>query len=87
MSEESPLTFPCRFPIKVMGVNSDAFENEIFMIANRHVPNLGEAAISSTPSRTAKYLSVTVTVMAESREQLDNLYRAFNSHPDVKMVL
>jgi len=87
MSEESALTFPCQFPIKVMGINSDSFENEIFMIANQHAPNLGETAISSTPSRTAKYLSVTVTITAQSREQLDNLYRAFNKHPDVKMVL
>ena len=87
MSEESALTFPCEFPIKVMGVNSDSFENELFMIANRHVPNLGENAVRSTPSRTAKYLSVTITITAQNREQLDTLYRAFNKHPDVKMVL
>ena len=87
MSEEPPLTFPCQFPIKVMGVNSDTFESEIFMIANKHVSDLGEAAIKSTPSRSANYLSVTVTITAQSREQLDNLYRAFNKHPYVKMVL
>ena len=87
MNEESPLTFPCRFPIKVMGVNSDSFENEIFMIANQHVPDLGEGALKSRPSSSAKYLSVTITLTAQSREQLDDLYRAFNNHPDVKMVL
>jgi len=87
MHDESPLTFPCQFPIKVMGLNSDTFENEIFMIANQHVSNLGEHAIKSRPSSSAKYLSVTVTFTATSREQLDNLYRAFNKHPDVKMVL
>lgn len=87
MSEDSPLTFPCEFPIKVMGLNSDSFENEIFMIANQHVPNLGEAAIRSKPSRSAKYLSVTVTFTAQDREQLDNLFRALGKHPDVKMVL
>ena len=85
--DDSPITFPCEFPIKVMGMNSDSFENEIVMIANQHVDNLGEAAIKSRPSSSAKYLSVTVTVTATSREQLDNLYRAFNKHPDVKMVL
>ena len=87
MSEASPLTFPCEFPVKVMGINTDTFENEIFMIANQHVPNLGEAAICSRPSRSAKYLSVTVTFTAKDREQLDNLYRALSKHPDVKMVL
>jgi hypothetical protein len=87
MSEESALTFPCEFPIKVMGINSDSFENEVFMIANQHIPNIGENAIRSTPSRTEKYLSVTVTITAQNREQLDTLYRAFSKHPDVKMVL
>jgi len=84
---QSPLTFPCQFPIKVMGWNTDKFENDIVMIANQHVANLGEAAIKSRPSSSAKYLSVTVTITATSQEQLDNLYRAFNKHPDVKMVL
>jgi len=87
MSEESPLTFPCQFPIKVMGLNTGTFENEVFMIANRLIPNLGETAIKSRPSSSAKYLSVTVTFMAQSREQLDDLYRAFNKLSDVKMVL
>lgn len=84
---QSPLSFPCRFPIKVMGLNSDTFEHEIFMIANRHVERPGESVIKSRPSSSAKYLSVTVTITATSREQLDNLYHAFNKHPDVKMVL
>ena len=87
MSEASALTFPCEFPIKVMGLNTGRFENEIFMIANQLIPDLGETAISSTLSRTEKYLSVTVTVTATSREQLDSLYLAFNKHPDVKMIL
>ena len=87
MSENSPLTFPCEFPIKVMGINTDSFENEIFMIANQHVPHLSEAAIRSKPSSSAKYLSVTVTFTAQDREQLDRLYRALGKHPDVKMML
>jgi len=87
MSKDSPLTFPCEFPIKVMGLNSGSFENDIFMIANQHIPNLAAAAIRSKPSSSAKYLSVTVTFTAHNREQLDNLYRAFNKHADVKMVL
>jgi putative lipoic acid-binding regulatory protein len=39
------------------------------------------------PSTKGNYLSLTVTVRATSREQLDNLYRALSSHPMVKMVL
>jgi len=87
MSEDTLLEFPCQFPIKVMGNNSANFENEIVMIVRRHIPQLGEAAIKSRPSKTGKYLSVTVTFIAESKAQLDDLYREVNAHPEVRMVL
>ncbi len=87
MSEETLLTFPCQFPIKVMGTNSVDFENEIVVITRRHVPDLGEASVKSRPSSTGKYLSVTVTFTATSKAQIDDLYRAINAHPAVKMVL
>jgi putative lipoic acid-binding regulatory protein len=38
-------------------------------------------------SKDGNYLSVTATVHATSREQLDALYRALTSHPLVKVVL
>ena len=87
MRDESPLTFPCRFPIKVMGENVEGFVEEIVVLARKHVPDLGEGAVRTAESRTAKYLSVTITFTAESREQLDNLYREMHAHPNVKMVL
>ncbi len=87
MSEGSALTFPCRFPVKVMGINSARFEADIVMIVRKHVPDLGEGAVRSRPSSNASYLAVTVTFTAQSRQQLDNLYRELTSHPDVKMVL
>lgn len=87
MSEETLLEFPCQFPIKVMGTNSADFENDIVVITRRFVPDLGEAAVKSRASSGGKYLSVTVTFTATSKAQIDNLYRAMNTHPDVKMVL
>jgi len=86
-NETSPLTYPCEFPIKVMGLNSSTFEHEIVVLARQHIPDLGEGAVRSRPSSNSKYLSVTLTFTATSREQLDRLYIAFNAHPDVKMVL
>jgi len=87
MSEDTLLEFPCQFPIKIMGNNTVDFENDIVVITRNHVPDLGEAAVTSRPSRTGKYLSVTVTFTATSKAQIDDLYRAMNAHPDVKMVL
>jgi len=87
MSEDSLLEFPCAFPVKVMGANTAEFEAAIVMISRQHIPDLGEGAISSAESRTGKYVSITITFTATSKPQIDNLYRALNAHPDVKMVL
>ena len=38
-------------------------------------------------SSNGKYLSLTCTINATSREQLDDLYRDLTSHPMVTMVL
>lgn len=87
MSDETNLEFPCRFPVKVMGLNTENFEAEIVMIGREHIPDLGEGAVSSRPSKAGKYLAVTITFIATSKPQIDNLYRALNAHPDVKFVL
>jgi putative lipoic acid-binding regulatory protein len=85
--KESLLTFPCTFPIKVMGANHKDFESNMVVIARKHVPDLGEGAVRSKPSKTGKYLAVTITIQAQSQSQLDDLYREFSAHDDVKMVL
>jgi len=86
-NEELGMTFPCHFPLKVMGMNSDSFEQDMVVIVRKHVSNLGEGAVSSKPSKTGKYLALTISFTAQSKEQLDNLYREINTHPDVKMML
>lgn len=87
MSQETLLEFPCQFPIKVMGDNSEAFEADVAVIARKHIPDLGEGAIRSKTSRTGKYRSVTLTFTATSKAQIDNIYLELNAHPGVRMVL
>ncbi len=70
-----------------MGLQSDTFETSMVMVARKHIPNLGEGSVTTRPSKTGKYLSVTITFQANSQEQLDNLYRELSAHDDVKMVL
>jgi putative lipoic acid-binding regulatory protein len=84
---ESPLTFPTDFPIKVMGKRVDGFAQAIVEVVQRHAPDFDPATLELRTSRKGNYLSVTATVRATSREQLDNLYRALTSHPLVKVVL
>jgi len=84
---ESLLTFPCAFPIKVMGRTQDGFAQAIVALVQEHVPDFDAATVEMRASRAGRYLSVTCTVNATSRVQLDNLYRALTAHPMVTLVL
>ena len=72
--QESPLKFPCEFPIKAMGRATPELEIAVLEIMHRHVPDLGEGAVRTRKSRQGNYLSITVTIQARSREQLDAIY-------------
>ena len=84
---ESLITYPSRFPIKVMGLKVDGLVHAITHIAAQFDPQFDAGTIALRESKGGKYLGVTVTVNATSREQLDELYRTLSTHPMVKVVL
>ena len=86
-SAESLLTFPCAFPIKVMGRTQDGFAQAIVLVVQKHAPDFDAGSVEMRASSAGKYLSLTCTINATSREQLDDLYRDLTSHPMVAMVL
>ncbi len=81
------IEYPCDFPIKIMGQDEQGFTQSILMIVKRHVPNFDEASLETRISKKNKYLSLTCTVRAISRTQLDALYQELCDHPMVVMVL
>lgn len=84
---ESLIEYPSDFPIKIMGAMQDSFAEVIVEVVTRHDPEFHAGRLEMRPSSKGNYLSLTATVRATSREQLDNLYRALSSHPMVKVVL
>jgi putative lipoic acid-binding regulatory protein len=86
-AQESLLVFPCDFPIKVVGRRESGFAQAVMEVVLRHAPDFQPASMEMRASREGKYLSVTCTVRAISREQLDALYRDLCDHPSVVMVL
>ena len=84
---ESLITYPSPFPIKVMGLRVDGFVHAITTVAQHFDPDFDATTVELRESSGGKYLGVTITVMATSREQLDELYRTLSSHPMVKVVL
>lgn len=88
MSEQpSLLQFPCVFPIKVMGLAADDFDALVYSLVLRHAPQLAENAIRTRPSSGGKYLAVTVTLQAESQQQVDAIYRELTGCDRIVMVL
>ena len=84
---DSLLTFPCVFPLKVMGRREDGFAQTVSEIVIRHAPDFHPETIEMRSSKQGRYLSLTVTINARSREQLDALYSELSKHPMVVMVL
>lgn len=83
----SLIEYPSDFPIKIMGVMQDGFAQAIVDVVIRFDPSFHAGKMAMRPSSKGTYLSLTATVRATSREQLDNLYRALSAHPMVKVVL
>jgi putative lipoic acid-binding regulatory protein len=85
--KESLIEYPSRFPIKVMGVRVDGFVAAVTHVAKQFDPAFDAASVELRESKGGKYLGITITITATSREQLDALYRTLSSHPMVKVVL
>ena len=85
--EDTLLTFPCEFPIKVMGRNTEEFEADVLRVVNQHVENLAEGAIKMRASGKANFVSITVTITAHSKQQIDNIYLGLNACETVLMCL
>ena len=84
---ESLIVYPSQFPIKVMGQRVDGFVHAVTTIAHAFDPTFDARTVELRESSGGKYLGVTITVTATSREQLDELYRTLSTHPMVKVVL
>jgi putative lipoic acid-binding regulatory protein len=87
MSNESLLQFPCSFAIKAMGKSTIEFDMLVTDIINRHVEKLSQDQISTKKSKDGNYVSVTVTIQATGKDQLDAIYRELSAHPNVLMAL
>ena len=84
---ETLLEFPCAFPLKIMGLAGDALAQAVLEVVLRHAPDFDGATMEMRASSGGKYLSLTCTINATSRPQLDALYRELSGHPLVKVVL
>jgi len=86
-SQDTLLEFPCAFPLKIMGLTNTALAQTVLDIVHRHAPDFDGATMEMRASSGGKYVSLTCTINATSKPQLDALYRELSGHPLVKVVL
>ncbi|MGH8551090.1 MAG: YbeD family protein [Methylococcales bacterium] len=86
-TDETLFQFPCKFPIKAMGINRANFDIRVVEIVRRHAPDIAEGAITSRFSNGGKYVSVTITITAQSKKQLDAIYQDLRDSEAVLMAL
>ncbi len=84
---ETLLEFPCDFPLKIMGARCDDYAQAVLEVVLRHFPDYDAASMEMRVSAKGNYLSLTCTVRATSKAQLDDAYRELTAHPLVKVVL
>ncbi len=86
-NKEKVFEFPCSYPLKVVGKNTNEFYSIVSAIVERHVAPDVRVAYSSRLSSGEKYMSVTATFVVESEEQLSAIYKELNDNDLVLMTL
>jgi putative lipoic acid-binding regulatory protein len=71
----------------MMGRNTPEFPATARALVEKHAGAVADEAVQTALSRNARFISVTVTVMATSQEQLDAIYQDVTDHDDVLMAL
>lgn len=84
---ETLLTFPCAYPFKIMGKNQPELLEQIKVLFEKHVPTFDANMITTRASKAGNYLSITCTIQAQSKNQLDALYLDLTANPLILMVL
>ena len=84
---DSLIEYPCEFPIKVFGQTQQGFLQAVTEVIAQYDSAFSAASVTMRNSKTSRYVSLTCTVTATSREQLDAIYQSLCDHPLVVMVL
>ena len=89
MSDEKKpeIEFPCKYPIKVLGEANPDLNQHVIDVMNRHAPTITESDLSAKNSSKGKWQSITVTIIATGKPQLDAIFADLKTSARVKMVL
>ncbi len=87
VERDTLLEFPCKFPLKAMGRNDPGFQALVEKIILAHAEIYADEPVSVSPSGAGNYLSVTITIEAQSKAQLDRIYQDLTDCGQVLVAL
>ncbi len=79
--------FPCRFPIKAMGRDAEGFPAHVMELVGAVVGPVAHEDVRIRSSSQGRFISVTITITAENRQQLDAIYRNLTTSSRVLVAL
>ena len=71
----------------MMGRDSEEFRSTARQLVEKHTGPVPDDSVQTSVSAKGNFVSVTITVTATSREQLDDIYRDLTAHEAVIMAL
>jgi putative lipoic acid-binding regulatory protein len=87
-SKNNPIIqYPCEFFIKVMGKSTTSFEQKVMIIVKRHCLAEHIKNVSKRHSEFGNYVSLTITIEAQNKEQMDSLYLELSETPEILVAL
>jgi uncharacterized protein len=86
-SPDSPLEFPCNYPVKAMVRTSAEARTAVLTVISRHSDFCHRDDVRIRPSRNGRFESITVTITVNSREQLEKIYAEVRALNEVVMTL
>ena len=88
MREQTPkIVFPCAYPIKVLGRAGSTFQPAVMSVFNQYAAGFSELDVLVKDSRNGTFQSITVTIEAQSEEQLRQIHQDLMDTGLVSMVL
>jgi putative lipoic acid-binding regulatory protein len=79
--------YPCLLPIKVIGKNTQLFQNVILEIVADWVSAEHRQSIQQVESKAGSYASLTIHVQIQNREHMEIVFQDLQSRTEVVMVL
>jgi uncharacterized protein len=81
------LTFPTDFIVKAIGKAEYNIRAVLLHVLEHNETEYAADSIAETGSKHGTYSSVTVSITARSRKQLDDIYEGLDARPEIVMTI